>query len=222
MSDGPAVRHDETADILFLSITRDQRERSVVADVSFQLRTGIGNSGWKAFLVNAPEGFEVFGFEVAEDERHAAIVAAHVGEKPNRRKRAHFSTVGRATAAKNRVWGLLSPCSGRNLRRTISIRPLGEERCGTPAHHRRCRRGRGSRAVVRFVFCLQSPQRHRGAALGTVGLCRQRPHSRLVLAQQFTAPRPPALPFPRLRKRPRDHEVQATTSALAMALEPYT
>jgi hypothetical protein len=56
-----------------------QRKRSPMAHVDPEFLLRIGDSRREAFLVHAPKGFEVFSFEVADDEGHGDIVAGQAG-----------------------------------------------------------------------------------------------------------------------------------------------
>src|SRR6266851_5597160 len=54
----------------------DQGYSSAAAQVELEFLPGVGNSGRKAILVDAPERLKMLGLKVSDRERHAAIVAS--------------------------------------------------------------------------------------------------------------------------------------------------
>ena len=71
---GAAMSYEKACDC-FGVVKGDKRERFPAAHVVLEFRPRVGNARREAFLIDAPQSIEVFRLEVADGERHVAIVA---------------------------------------------------------------------------------------------------------------------------------------------------
>lgn len=80
VSDSPAsdFGDDETENRFSCFRFRHQREGTAMANVKLQLRLGIGDTRWKTFLVDFPQGVEILVAKVAQLKSHPDIVAAEL------------------------------------------------------------------------------------------------------------------------------------------------
>jgi hypothetical protein len=118
-------------------VLRNQRKRPPVLNVSFQFRLRIRDPRAEAFLIHTPQGLEVFGLEVADDDGHGDIVAGETSrpcrkapESPAPRTRAGFPQAAGSSPEKKFAERQLSSCPDRNFGRTISIRKAEEDVVG--------------------------------------------------------------------------------------------